>query len=612
MIKKYIFWLLFLLSSSTYAQEIILSDEADEVVVGYNCLVFEDANKQFSELDILNSNFQKNFQKTTLSIPNFGYGTSNIWLKINLKNTSTKHWFLEIDNPRINHLSAFVGVFANKSGGNFVGENTNKGENNQIIYKTQTGDYQPFSSYQIADRNHFFDLKMLQNESYTIYLKANSSEDLKFPITFWEERKLYQHLANRNLIWGIYFGFIFLISLYNFFLWLIIRDKSYIFYTLYVLTFGLMQACIYGYGFQYIWSNSFINDRGVVVFMFGSNFFMIHFLRNFLNLKKNLPSWHQISTKMAWGTFILILISLFFYQWYFNIVGVFLVLILISIFFFLIIKLVLKKLKSAYFSLFAFSALMFASIFVVFKNLGIISAENQDYYLMIGSMIEIVLFSLALGDKFRQEQLEKERQQYIRNEIAANLHDDLAASLSSLTMFSESNRRKAQKESNSNELIFSKISDKSREILNLVRENVWEMNPRNDQSEEWLDRIIKFATDTLESKQIELHLNVSDEVRNMILPIDFRRDLYLFVKEAINNIAKHSEADLVEMSLYLQQNILFLNIKDDGKGFDTKEFSNGNGLLNFQNRAKNLKGKCEINSIIGEGTEVRLWFKFSY
>jgi signal transduction histidine kinase len=592
--KRYILGILFLLNISTYAQDIILSDALNEAPVSYNCSVFEDPNHQFSEKDILSPDFQKNFQKTKLSIPNFGYTSSDIWLKFNLRNNSSKHWFLEIDNPRINHLSFFLV------------------KNNHLIYQAKTGDSQPFTSCQIADRNLFFDLKMLQNESYTIYLKANGSEDLKFPMTFWEEKRLYQHLADRNLVWGIYFGFIFLISFYNFFLWLTIRDKTYIFYTLYVLTFGLMQACIYGYGFQYLWSNSFINDRGVVVFMFGSNFFMIHFLRNFLDLKKNFPLWINISAKMAWVAFFLILICLFFYQWYFNILGVFLVLILISIFFFLLIKLALKKIKSAYFSLFAFSALMIASILVVFKNLGVLSAENQDYYLMIGSMIEIVLFSLALGDKFRQEQLEKERQQHIRNEIAANLHDDLAASLSSLTMFSESNRRKTQKESPSNELIFSKISEKSRDILNLVRENVWEMNPRNDQSEEWLDRMTKFTVETLESKQIELDLNICDEIRMMILPIDYRRDLYLFVKEVINNIAKHSEADLVKMSLYLQQKNFFLIIRDNGKGFDTNALSNGNGLLNFQNRAKNLKGQCEINTAIGEGTEVRLWFKITY
>ena len=592
---KRIIGLIFLLSFSTYAQEIILSNESNEVTVSYNCSIFEDLNHQFSEKDILSPDFQKNFQKTKLSIPNFGYGMSGIWLKINLKNSSSKHWFLEIDNPRINRLSFFLV------------------KNNQLIYQAKTGDSQPFSSYQIADRNLFFDLKMLKNESYAIYLKANGSEDLKFPMTFWEEKRLYQHLADRNLIWGIYFGFIFLISFYNFFLWLTIRDKTYLFYVFYVLTFGLLQADLYGYGFQYLWSNSFINNRGVIVFMFGSNFFMIHFLRNFWNLKQHLPFWYKVSIKISWFVAVLVLISLLFYQWYFNIVGVILIMILVLWFFFLIIKLIILKQKSAYFSLLAFGALMMATFVVILKNFGILSAENQDYYLMIGSMIEIVLFSLALGDKFRNEQLEKQRQQHIRNEIAANLHDDLAASLSSLTMYSESNRRKAQKElSSSNELIFSKISEKSREILNLVRENVWEMNSRNDQSEEWLDRMIKFAVETLESKQIELDLTISDEIQNMILPIDYRRDLYLFVKEAINNIAKHSEADMVKLSLYLQQNTLFLSIKDNGKGFDTKELSNGNGLLNFQNRANHLKGKYEINSVIGEGTEVKLWFKFGH
>jgi signal transduction histidine kinase len=591
--RLYIWAILILLSLSTYAQEIMLLNESDEIPVSYNCLIFEDINKQFSGQNISSPDFQKNFKKTPLSIPNLGYTSNDIWLKITLKNNSIKHWLLEIDNPRINHLSFFLV------------------KNNQLIYQIQTGDYQPFSSYQIADRNLFLDLKMLQNESYTIYLKANGSEDLKFPMTFWEEKRLYQHLADRNMIWGIYFGFIFLISLYNFFLWLTIQDKIYIFYTLYVLTFGLLQADLYGYGFQYLWSNSFINDRGVIVFMFGSNFFMIHFLRNFWNLKQHLPFWYNISLKISWFVACLVGIGLFFYQWYFNIIGVILIMGLILWFFYLIIKLIYLKQKSAYFSLLAFSALMIATFGVILKNLGILSAENQDYYLMIGSMIEIVLFSLALGDKFRSEQLEKERQQHIRNEIAANLHDDLAASLSSLTMFSESNRRKAQKEFSSNGLIFSRISEKLREILNLVRENVWEMNSRNDQSEEWLDRMIKFAVETLESKQIELNLNIGNEIQNMILPIDYRRDLYLFVKETINNIAKHSEADLVKMSLYLQQNTLFLTIKDNGKGFDLNETNQGNGLLNFQHRTNHLKGKYEINSVIGEGTEVRLWFRIT-
>lgn len=592
--KKLIWGLFFLFQIPIFGQEIILSDKSNEIPLNLNCWTFQDKNHRFSDKDIQSIDFEKNFQKSTSIIPNFGYGTANIWLKIVLKKQSSKHWFLEIDNPRINHLSFFLV------------------KNNHVISHSKTGDSQPFNSYQIADRNLFFDLKNLEKSvTYTIYLQANSSEDLKFPITFWEERKLYQHLANRNLVWGIYFGFILLISLYNFFLWLTIRDKTYIFYVFYALIFGLLQADLYGYGFQYFWSNNFINDRGVIVFMFGSNLFMIQFLRNFWNLKKYLPYWYKFSSYVSWFVIFIMLLSLVFYQWYFNILGVSLIVILVLWFFYINIKLALLKQKTAYFSLLAFSALMIASFFVILKNLGILSAENQDYYLMIGSMMEMVLFSLALGDKFRQEQIEKERQQYLRNEIAANLHDDLAASLSSLTMFSESNRRKAQKESSPNELIFNKISEKSRDILNLVRENVWEMNPRNDESDEWLDRIIKFTTETLESKQIEVKLNMDESLRTFVLPIDFRRDFHLFIKEAINNIAKHSDANLVNFDIKLQHQNIILTIKDNGKGFNTSILSNGNGLLNLQNRASRLKGKFEINSTIGNGTTLNLTFKIN-
>ena len=591
---KFFFGLLFSITIPISGQSVVLSDTSDEIPVGLNSYTFQDQSNLYSEKNILSPIFQRNFLKTTSAIPNFGYGRASIWLKIPFQNRSYKHWYFELDNPRVNRVLFLLY------------------KNNTFIKKICTGDSEPFNSYLFKDRNTFFDLENLENDnSYTLYIQAKSTEDLKFPMTFWEEKRLYQHLSNRNLIWGIYFGFIILISLYNFFLWLTIRDKTYLFYVYYVLTFGLLQADLYGYGFQFLWSNNIINDRGVIVFMFGSNFFMVHFLRNFWDLKKNLSYWYNFSLKISWFSAFLTVVSLFFYDWYFNIIGVILIMILVLWFFFLALKLAYKKQKSAYFSLLAFTALMLATFVVILKNFGILSAENQDYYLMGGSMIEMVLFSLALGDKFRYEHSERERQQHLRNEIAINLHDDLAASLSSLTMYSESNRRKSQKELSPNELVFSRISEKSREALNLVRENVWEMNPRNDASEEWLDRMIKFATETLESKQIELDLQISDAVRNLILPIDYRRDLYLFFKEAINNIAKHSEAELAKIEMNFHHKTFSIKLKDNGKGFNIDETNDGNGLLNFEIRANHLKGKLEIKSAIGEGTELRLSFKIS-
>jgi len=254
-------------------------------------------------------------------------------------------------------------------------------------------------------------------------------------------------------------------------------------------------------------------------------------------------------------------------------------------------------------------AFSIACIIIILKNF--VDIFPGDFYLKLGSMVEMVLFSVALGEKYRQIEIDRQRQQRIRDEISANLHDDLAASLSSLTMFSELNRRKAMKVSGEYTEIFKNISEKSREILNMVRENVWEMNPRNDASEEWLDRMVKFAKEILEAKQIDLDLNISDEIQHTIIPIDQRRDLFFFFKECINNAAKYSEASIVKIQLSKQNNFLKIMIQDNGKGFEINHLNSGNGLINLKNRAEKLNGKYNIESRLGYGTTIRLSFRIA-
>jgi signal transduction histidine kinase len=253
-----------------------------------------------------------------------------------------------------------------------------------------------------------------------------------------------------------------------------------------------------------------------------------------------------------------------------------------------------------------------AAIIVALKNLNVIPAMNQEYYLMVGSMLEIVLFSVAFGDKLRRSQKEQQRQQMLRNEISTNLHDDLAASLSSLTMFSELNRMKFQKSTPETSELFSKISARSREMMRQVREAVYDMNPQNDDSAEWTDRMVQFAKEMLSARQIELNLTIEDTIHSLSLSTHQRRNLYLFFKEAINNIAKHSEATEVKIDFRLISSTFEkqgkLLIIDNGKGFATKELHQGNGLLNFQKRAETLGGKVEICSEIGRGTRIELIF----
>jgi signal transduction histidine kinase len=590
--KKLLVCLIFLIYCECFAQStIILDNQKNEVEVGKNCFVFKDSEGKFNEKTIE----KIPFEAIKTNRPSFYYTDATAWIKINIQNNSTKHWLLELDNPSINEVDFILT------------------QNNHPISYFSGGDTRPFSNYQIEDRNPIFDLKLAENQSFTIYIRGKSTEDLSFPLTFYDSNTLYGKLAKRNLFWGIYFGFVLLIALYNFFLWLTIRDKTYLYYVLYVLTFGLFQFSLYGFGFQYIWGNSFFNEKAHAIFVGASVTFLTLFSIHFLNLFKEIPNskiFFQI-LGIVWIIIYAILVLTFSHLS----VIILMMMSVIGLFFqyYYSIKLFLKGNRSVRFYLLANVAMTIAILIILLKSFFKIPG---DFYLKIGSMIEMVLFSLALGDKYRFIEMDRIRQQRIRDEISANLHDDLAASLSSLTMYSESNRRKAQKNSPDNEAVFKKISDKSREILNQVRESVWEMTPRNDNSDEWLDRMIRFATETLEAKQIDLNLEIDPKIQTQLIPIDKRHDLYLFFKECINNIAKHSEANLVKIQFHLTPPLHFgrggkgvrLSIKDNGKGFIINDLQKGNGLLNLKKRAINLNGKYNIESVIGEGTEVSLWF----
>lgn len=582
-----------LFSTVAFSQEPILinTEKKDLLNIGKSCKYLLDEDNKFTKDFIGKEGFESQFKVSEKEIINLGYTPATVWIRLRVSNIFDDKMVLEIDNPRINKLECYLW-------------------HNEKFIKTEThGDNFPEIAHIFYDPNPIIRLPKIGNDTLSIYLKVKSSEDLKFPMNIWQQNELYEHYINKNLIWGIYFGFILLISLYNFSLWLSTSDKSYLFYIFNVLSWGLMQADLYGFLYKYAWGNHWLNDRFHIVCLYGVNLFTSLFTISFLNLKRNLPFGYKLLTSSVYVCIIFMVFTLLFYDWYHNIIGVLLAAIQVFFIYYITIVLIIKRLRIVRFYILATLMLSFSIFIVILKNLGILSAENQDYYLMVGSMVEIVLFSLALGDKFKQTQEDRVRQQHIRDEISANLHDDLAASLSSLTMFSELNRLKTQKNAPEYAIIFTKISEKSREILNLVRENVWDMNPKNDESEEWLDRTIKFVKETLEAQQIELNLMVDETLKETIIPIDKRRDFYLFIKETINNIAKHSEAKHVDFSLNRTRNEIKLVIKDNGKGFDTNLPASGNGLINLQNRAASLEAIYKMESMPNKGTTIWLSFR---
>jgi signal transduction histidine kinase len=134
---------------------------------------------------------------------------------------------------------------------------------------------------------------------------------------------------------------------------------------------------------------------------------------------------------------------------------------------------------------------------------------------------------------------------------------------------------------------------------------VWSINPRNDSMSQVITRMREFATEILDSQNVEYHF--SEKVaEGLLLNADKRKNLFLIFKESVNNAAKYSNARQIEISLHQQDHTLRMRIKDDGQGFNEGAVKTGNGLRNLRERAKEMNGTVTLKSVPGQGTEVEL------
>lgn len=197
------------------------------------------------------------------------------------------------------------------------------------------------------------------------------------------------------------------------------------------------------------------------------------------------------------------------------------------------------------------------------------------------------------------------RLQNIRTRIARDLHDDIGSTLSSINMISSMADRSRTSESKSAEL-FHTISNASGQAMDLMSDIVWSINPKNDHMEMIIIRMRQYASEILEAANISFTLEIEDEHKDILLPLEVRKDFYLIFKEAINNLAKYSKAKHVTIRLNFNNQLIHLSIEDNGIGFDPSEITSGNGLKNMKARAGQLKGEIAIQSKEGQGTRVDL------
>jgi signal transduction histidine kinase len=198
----------------------------------------------------------------------------------------------------------------------------------------------------------------------------------------------------------------------------------------------------------------------------------------------------------------------------------------------------------------------------------------------------------------------------IRTKLARDLHDDMGSTLSTINILSNMAVKKIDTDQKASQEYMGRISDSSSRIMEAMDDIVWSINPVNDSMRKILARMKEFAGDVLEASDIEYSFTVDEAVRDMTFDMEWRREIFLVFKEAINNIVKYSKASRVDIVLRRQKNSLQMSITDNGVGFNTVQDQQGavrgNGLRNMRKRAEAMNGSFQIVSAPESGTSVEL------
>ena len=507
-----------------------------------------------------------------------------------------------------------------------------------------TGNFVPWNKKDGFKQGNYIPITLTAGEQLWIYQRSFADGKFlsdRFPISFVSANKEMQnefykfntssdnYFHINEMLEAFIIGLLLISFFFNLFFYRIVHDKIYLYFSLYLLFLGFNRF----YNITYVYLGWARPDLSQNVWYIGYawifiDFYFIQFSRKFFNIHARFPKWDKFLNILRYS-YGIIEILLFVLKTVFKMPYLFSSPIGPFIWNFipwcLLITLVIFIPKSNRLTrlviMGAFPLLLFYVEGTIFASDGLFRStlgnseftrqfEIYDYRLVEAICITwlVLFFSRVLF--LRYIELQKQiiqQEQNIRNRIAADLHDDIGSTLSSISIMSEL----AKSDSPTSGALLNSISEGAAAIQESMSDLVWAINPQNDRFNNVIQRMNQFASEILEAKSIDFHFTCKEGDYNEGLSGEQRKKIYLFFKEAINNAAKYSGATRVEATISVLDGRITLVIEDNGRGFDLAIDSSGNGLANFRQRADELGGSLTFESTIGEGTKIALSFKIT-
>jgi len=411
---------------------------------------FEDKYTDLSLTEIINQELPwSSHNEDELS---FGYTQSAYWFRFLVENNSDNDVdrLLELSYPVLDDVRITV-IDADSM---------------QVVSEITLGDKLEFSERAIIHRHFMVPLSIAANKKEIWYVRIQTSSAMQVPMSLWEERDFFIQDQSRMMGLGLYYGIMFIMVLYNLFVFVSVREANYLYYVFYVASMAGFLASLQGLSFQYLWPTATSwNDSVIVILLACVVLFASIFTRNFLFLAqdKNRIN-HCFSIVIALSVLIIVLANFFPYHLMIKLI-IPVAVVGISLMIYSGIMRWNQGYSSARYYTIAWSSMLLGGVILALNKFTIIPRNFfTENAVQFGSAMEVILLSFALADRLNQEKKERYEAQ-----VSALESERLANAAQAEALVHEREAREAQDRAleiqrKANETLEVKVKERTTEL----------------------------------------------------------------------------------------------------------------------------------------------------
>lgn len=534
---------------------------------------------------------------------NFGFTNTPYWFKTKLNVQQLElDWYLRILYPPLDKISVYL----------CQSEIVNNIENECQFQLA--GDRIPFNERARSNPNHIIPISPNTGDNF-LYIKLETTGAYQLPISMIDRQSLDDYLAINDFFRGAYLSLMLVMILYNLFIFLMTRSPTYVLYSGFVFTFLIFHMTYEGSGFQYLWPNQPELNKYALPITFSINLiFTILFVTSFLGIKKsNRYIYYYFRALLAFAFFTFLITPLVPYNYYVPLMNL-LSLIIYGSAFYMGMKYWREGQSAARLFTIAWAVLTIGMITANLKTLGVIPSNFFTRYgYQVGSFLEVVLLSLALGERISRLQQEhmiakqallQEKQNRVtalKQLIIGISHEmntpigNISLSNSFLSELNQDLKDRLEKTSDINELTLQELieyadqqgeaietiatSKKTLAVLTHVFSNISVKKTDHPKAEFDLIHVIQDRILTYQDR-IDFNLNLPKQCIIKSHPSAF----VLVLNQAFDNIIDHVSNSKILNSMGDKDNLkvnpkVYIALKRVGEDLNLIISDNGNGLL---------------------------------